>query len=899
MAEIYQSRGEQVAITGPSRSAGFDPVQAFDPTREILRAADWQATNKRRDIEALSGFSETLNKFMIDKVKEYNENQLNLGIADILNGDLTVDPSLMEEYEEQKQVLGQAAEAEVIAADQLTQVNPGAGETYRQQNPSIRGWRAYGQAVGKAQLAASQAEGVLSSFLQNRNEQVSINLPNGGVHTFTPAEAQTQPEVMAAWSVGLQKFMAQVGLTDINPAILIEHLTPTMMKVRAKVIGERMDTIIRNRQAAEQETLDITIGQNLEGFNDVDAGQKILTSLLNDARQTFNGNWAQANKFINDRVLSKIEALGRSNPEKAVTILNAYSGLMLDPNKPGLGTIYNRYAEEIEEARSSISGSAKEQAAEEDRVVNEEIDNIVNVWRSATETGSLAQSQQAFDAAEQELTKLAARYPAATEALSRIRQIGRNYNALQERAIDDAVSSRQIKSRTELQILAARGYITNETANRLADQLPEDDSSDMVQTLRPRMEAFIRNQLRGQFKAEGVDFESFRDQTLPLVGALTDELMEAGLSKMLELKAAGKTTGTAQLQSFLEKQAADALKTDRFKLKKDANGRVILPTPGKGLPSVVPYSQGPNGRDYSRQIIERLPPVVSAKRDTLLDSEKIQANIDALNNGGQPSADLITIAKAAGLPVRTVLQQQAQKYGITYTPSSADTAANKYKENARLNPSAASILANPRSTAAQRIRATAMLSEARRRQQAGASTGAQISGRNFGAGDYGGLAALTSSGEGGFNSVNRGTAGDTPRGMNLTSMSIGEVEKLQKQGKVFAVGFAQWIPGNLSLARSSAGLSPTDKMTPENQLKMFWGYILNSNKRPILRDYLLGKNNDLLNAHREMAREWAAIAGPEGYGYYDNDKAGNKASIDVSRIQKALREARKQIMGTR
>jgi hypothetical protein len=100
------------------------------------------------------------------------------------------------------------------------------------------------------------------------------------------------------------------------------------------------------------------------------------------------------------------------------------------------------------------------------------------------------------------------------------------------------------------------------------------------------------------------------------------------------------------------------------------------------------------------------------------------------------------------------------------------------------------------------------------------------------------------------------------------------------------------------MARGAAGLSPTDKMTPENQLKMFWAYVLNSNKRPALRDYLLGKNNDLLKAHREMALEWAAVAGPEGYGYYDNDKAGNKASLEAKRVQQALVAARKQISGT-
>jgi hypothetical protein len=46
---------------------------------------------------------------------------------------------------------------------------------------------------------------------------------------------------------------------------------------------------------------------------------------------------------------------------------------------------------------------------------------LYNTFRSASETGNLAQSQQAFDAAEQELGKLTGKYPEATEALSRIK----------------------------------------------------------------------------------------------------------------------------------------------------------------------------------------------------------------------------------------------------------------------------------------------------------------------------------------------------------------------------------------------------------------------------------------------------------------------------------------------
>jgi hypothetical protein len=897
MASIYESPGQQVALTGSQTNPSFQPVEAYDPSRMMLRQSE-------QDLRAFANFSESLTKFITDKAKEKNEQELNLGIADILNGELTMKPDQMNAYKQNVQLLEQAADSEIAASNKLAEVDPGAGETYRQQNRAISGWRAYGQAVGKAQLAASQAETLLGSFLRDNKEVLTIRQPDGSIKQFTAAEAENEPELMAAYGVGLQKFMQASGIVGLNPAILVEYLTPTMLRVRAKVIGERMGEITRMRQAIEREEINISIGQNLEGLANPESAQQVLTTILSSAKNAFGGRWTEANEFVNETVLSKLAALGAGNPERASAILDSYSGLLVNPQKPELGTVYNRYAEEIEKTRASIKGSAREQAAEQEAAIKDEIESIVNIWRSASETGSLAESQRAFDAAEQELGKLASTYPEATEALSRIRQIGRNYNSLTEERVIKAVAGGSIKSRAELQLLAANGYISSNTANKLSEQLPEDDSSDMVKTLRPRMEAFVRNQLRGIFKVQGADFDSFKDQTLPLVGALTDELMEAGLSKMLELKAAGKTTGTAQLQSLLEKQALDALKTERFK-PIIQNGRVILPTPGRNLPAVVPYSTGPNGRDYSRQIINRLPPVVSAKRDVLLDAEKVQANIDALNNGGQPSSDLVTIAKASGLSVQQVLTQQAQKNGITYTPSSSDRAAQQFQTNFKLDPSAAQILANPRSTASQRIRATARLAEAKRRQQQTSMT-TSSSGKAFGAGDYGGLASLISSGEGGFNSVNRGTAGDTPQGMNLTSMRIGDVQQLQRRynetkGRegVFAVGFAQWVSdGQLDMAVKAAGLGPNDKMTPENQLKMFWAYILNSNKRPGLRDYLLGKNNDLLKAHKEMALEWAAVAGPEGYGYYDNDKAGNKASLEAKRVQQALREARKQIAGT-
>jgi len=163
--------------------------------------------------------------------------------------------------------------------------------------------------------------------------------------------------------------------------------------------------------------------------------------------------------------------------------------------------------------------------------------------------------------------------------------------------------------------------------------------------------------------------------------------------------------------------------------------------------------------------------------------------------------------------------------------------------------------------------------------------------------DYGGLARVVSLGEGGFNSFNTGTTASAGS-MNLTGMTIGQVRQLQRSGRVSAVGFAQWMPhGQLDRAMEAAGLTPSDQFSPANQVKMFWGYVLRSNKQPALREYLWGRSSNLDAAHRALANEWAGIQGPSGLGHYDGDSAGNRASVKAEQARQALIAARRAISG--
>ena len=165
--------------------------------------------------------------------------------------------------------------------------------------------------------------------------------------------------------------------------------------------------------------------------------------------------------------------------------------------------------------------------------------------------------------------------------------------------------------------------------------------------------------------------------------------------------------------------------------------------------------------------------------------------------------------------------------------------------------------------------------------------------------DFGGLAELVRSGEsegsGLYNAYNGGTT-DSAGEMDITSKTIGEMEQMQADGKVFAVGAYQFTPNVLTEARVYSGLNKDDIMTPENQDRLFWGMLLSGRKRPSLAAYLTGQSDDLNAAHEDLALEFAAIQGPDGKGMYDNDKAGNYARIDANLVRESLIAARKLLM---
>jgi peptidoglycan hydrolase-like protein with peptidoglycan-binding domain len=181
-------------------------------------------------------------------------------------------------------------------------------------------------------------------------------------------------------------------------------------------------------------------------------------------------------------------------------------------------------------------------------------------------------------------------------------------------------------------------------------------------------------------------------------------------------------------------------------------------------------------------------------------------------------------------------------------------------------------------------------------------TAGRLSGGPTDFGPNNALGALISSGEGNYNSFNRGRAGDSGgKEIDFSQMTVAEVMRRQDlpsgdPNRLFAVGKYQVIPGTMEEAVKALNIDPNQKFTPQLQERIFADYLIDE-KRPAVRDYITGKTGPegLGKAQLALAQEFASVADPRtGKSYYDGDSAGNSASISAKQVADALNQMRGQ-----
>lgn len=329
------------------------------------------------------------------------------------------------------------------------------------------------------------------------------------------------------------------------------------------------------------------------------------------------------------------------------------------------------------------------------------------------------------------------------------------------------------------------------------------------------------------------------------------------------------------------------------------------PTSAEDAPKPPAGRQQFTGRVYPAGQLDNAPDRSQRLRsgDPILDGPSAMREAQRVLSGGTPSAPVLRAAKDSGMsPGRFLLRQLDAYPGLRLPQGARDQLLRSSREAGALGRVASQPAGSRPLDIAGRwamdllmgtrpAMATAIPTSDRSASPPATATATATGSRGVEA-----LLGLIRSGEGSWNSVNRGRAGDTPGGLgNLTAKSIGSIEQMQSSGRVFAVGAYQFTPGVLARARREAGLSPGAPFSPENQNRMAMALLLGS-KRPALAAYLSGRSNNLNAAHREVALEWAALQGPGGRGMYDGT-AGNHGGIPAARVRQALIDARQSLMG--
>ena len=151
---------------------------------------------------------------------------------------------------------------------------------------------------------------------------------------------------------------------------------------------------------------------------------------------------------------------------------------------------------------------------------------------------------------------------------------------------------------------------------------------------------------------------------------------------------------------------------------------------------------------------------------------------------------------------------------------------------------------------------------------------------------------LIATGEGNYNAVNRGRAGDTPggiqriKGQTFENFTVQQVIEMQRW-QVYAVGRYQFIPSTLRFAVRHSSVNELDMFTPETQDRLMAALIFY--KRPAVGAYMRGDHDLLGWALDELAKEWASIEYRNGRGFYDHI-GGNRAKISRAKVSAVLQE---------
>jgi murein DD-endopeptidase MepM/ murein hydrolase activator NlpD len=717
MASIYESQDQRVALTGSQTSPSFQPGTAYDPSRQMLQQSE-------RDLGAFAQFSDTLTKFITDRAKEKNEAEMQLGIADIVNGDMTPSADAYAKYQQDVAVLKTGAEEDTKVGNELGAADPAVGEQFKANSKAVSGWRAYGRAVGTAQQAAGSALGFMTQWRSSTDKVLRTR--DGRL--ISPSEAQEPDDIQAMLAMGQQEFIRTQQLAGINPMIIAEHLTPTMRNVKSQLFNNMLTQAIADKRETaivEERGLLRTTSVDTNATTESFAAQ-FETSTTNLITK---GGLSRGK--ANDKVVTmQLEAIDNLPQDEALLQIAKLELVQIagGPNNT-LGQLYD---EEFKAARERITKDAdaleartlKESGKEANLAYqnyeaakltssNEEL----KIIRENTITALKAASDAGNETASQRLNAI------LTEPPNLDNQLYRNFigivnggGVIAQEDVDKAFQERKI---TDQQKTILDAYAQENGKNAVIDQFKKSFQDQTNSYLRERFESL-----------------SLTPDGNPVLLGAEAALIQAGLAQRTWDWQKGFKAQTGKDPTFQDtinfikgevpKYVWQYLKFDELKGWTPANPTTSDPkwqsqaAAGRAIPDVV-----------------RLDPTVirlgnlTSGQSRQITAEDTQKGLDDVAAGRPPSARIQELSRLTPGGTVNFLRQQAGHNGIDVSKFNSSPTVQTIEQNFRTSPWATSRLTNSNNPYLQRSFQILQQQQARMRREEASRVRATPSGGSF------------------------------------------------------------------------------------------------------------------------------------------------------------------------
>jgi len=140
---------------------------------------------------------------------------------------------------------------------------------------------------------------------------------------------------------------------------------------------------------------------------------------------------------------------------------------------------------------------------------------------------------------------------------------------------------------------------------------------------------------------------------------------------------------------------------------------------------------------------------------------------------------------------------------------------------------------------------------------------------------------------------------DLPDDRKISELTIGEIKQRQANGRLFAVGRYQVIPGTLADAARVLRLLDSTTFSEDIQERIGDYLLTEKGGRERLSDYLTGKSDNIdANidaAHKDLANEFEALAGPSNEPTSKLGVRGNVTNTTSGQVRSALINARQAL----